>query len=628
MGEDKREQEMYERDLRHPDELDEATEKKETEPDVKRRAAEEYAQRTRQLRSEGKNPEQRTGRTTPGRGALNFFRAAAVVEAVVIAFGVGIIGGISIANQISPAALLAQAGKMAGKSDDTTGAGSEVVGRYAENLTGRLAEYGADEFLPFEASIEEVDGMETLCLTKDDLKIYYQNEYTYDEVDSDKRIRLENASRVLEFEWDYDLNGDLTRLTPEIGAFNASDTTQTQMVFQRYDSSAVIPEEMRFVDMERLVDYEPVYLKKELLAYFSVEKQVTVSLESVMKLTAGETVYRYYMPEEQIAEGITLEDNFKVELKDGTAKIACVVSVEEGGYLGELTAAITHTEQGFAVSNVRFGAYARGDAEDAGKETIITPEQGIVTEYITISGKGGERFFVPLSDKLQRMGYDKRRITEENGFKVYRENGVKISKTGIDVSKYQGDIDWQQVKDSGVEFAIIRLGFRGYGQGSLEIDPYYEQNMKGAGEVGMPVGVYFFSQAITVQEAKEEAELVLEWIKDYQVDYPIVFDTEAIMGVDARANELPRELRTDIAIAFCERIKEGGYRPMVYANTRWLIMNLNLERLSEYDLWYAYFGDNLTFPYYFDIWQYSDKGSVPGIEGAVDLNICFRDYTK
>ncbi len=621
MEEDKREQELYERDLSHADSGEDAG-----APEAKPVPASPV--RTGRP-GEGTFRDGRRKRPkNSGSGALAFFKAAAAVEAVIIALGAGLLGGFCIANQVSVTELLSQAARSAREAKETSGSGAEILGRYTEGLAGKLASYSEDAFLPFAASIVEIDGMETLCLSKDDLKIYYRNEYGYDEVDGSKRIRLENETRMIEYEWDYDLTGDLTLLVPDIGAFNASDTGQTQLVFMRYHSSEIIPEEVRFVDLDRLADYSPVYLAEELKDLFVAEQQVTAELESVMKLTVGDVVYRYYMPENLVMAGFNMEDQFRLTLEEGRVALESTVGVPGGGYLGELSAAIVHTAGGFELADASFSSYAQPDIEDPGKEAIIVPQEEVPEETISISGRNGGRYLIELSSAVPRMSYDLRNLTEENGYKVYRENGVRTSVTGIDVSKYQGDIDWDQVKSAGVEYAIIRLGYRGYGEGTLEVDPYYEQNIQGANEAGIPAGVYFFSQAVTVEEAREEADMVIEQIRDYQIDYPVVFDTESIPGTNARANELPRELRTDIAIAFCERIREAGYTPMVYCNTRWMIMNINLERLTDYEIWYAYFGDNLTFPYHFDMWQYTNEGSVPGIDGAVDLNISFKNYAE
>ena len=197
---------------------------------------------------------------------------------------------------------------------------------------------------------------------------------------------------------------------------------------------------------------------------------------------------------------------------------------------------------------------------------------------------------------------------------------------GIDVSYYQGNIDWEKVKASGIEFAIIRLGYRGYGQeGKLVEDKLAFQNLQGALDAGLKVGVYFFSQAITVEEALEEADFVLERIKDYDITMPVVYDWEFVAADEARTANMDPRILTDCYLAFCGRITEAGYTPMVYFNTHLSRTMLYLTELEEYPFWLALYSDRMTFPYRFEMWQYTDSGRVPGIEGNVDLNLMFTD---
>lgn len=213
-----------------------------------------------------------------------------------------------------------------------------------------------------------------------------------------------------------------------------------------------------------------------------------------------------------------------------------------------------------------------------------------------------------------------------NGELTYSENGTIISHKGIDVSKFQGTIDWTKVKNTGVEFAMIRSGYRSYGKGVITDDGNFKQNVSGASNAGLDVGVYFFSQAITVTEAVEEADYVLSCINGYKVNYPVVVDIEEIANDTYRQENLTVKELTDICIAFCERIKAAGYTPMVYSNLKSYVANLDLTRLDAYEKWYAYYDTSLYFPYKISMWQYSDSGSVDGITGAVDLNISFKDW--
>lgn len=214
----------------------------------------------------------------------------------------------------------------------------------------------------------------------------------------------------------------------------------------------------------------------------------------------------------------------------------------------------------------------------------------------------------------------------EEGLMQYVENGIVTSHKGIDVSKYQGNIDWAAVKEEGIEYAFIRLGLRGYESGKLVLDEFYDANMKGANSAGVGAGVYFFTQAITVEEAQEEAAFVIQNLANYQVSCPIVFDVERIAGGKGRADQLTQEQRTDITIAFCEAIKAAGYQPMIYGNVVCFTRLLDMTRLNGYEKWYAFYDDYMYMPYDVSCWQYTEKGRVDGIGNNVDLNISFKTW--
>lgn len=225
---------------------------------------------------------------------------------------------------------------------------------------------------------------------------------------------------------------------------------------------------------------------------------------------------------------------------------------------------------------------------------------------------------------VDRNRYDPQAFTqEENGWITYEKNGRKAL-TGIDVSVYQGDIDWEAVAQSGVEFAIIRLGYRGYSQGAIQLDRNFEQNMRGALEAGLDVGVYFFSQATTVLEAEEEADFVLENLRGYPISFPVVFDWEFVTADQARTHEMEGEALTDCALAFCELVATAGYTPMVYFNQDIGYFYYQLDELDQYPFWLAEYDSKPDFFYDFEIWQYTHTGTVPGIQGSVDLNLAFE----
>lgn len=195
---------------------------------------------------------------------------------------------------------------------------------------------------------------------------------------------------------------------------------------------------------------------------------------------------------------------------------------------------------------------------------------------------------------------------------------------GIDVSEHQHQINWNAVARAGIDYAYIRVGWRGYTEGGLYQDAYFESNIKGAIEAGLDVGVYMFSQAITIQEAIEEANYVLERIKGYKITLPVVFDWEKVEDPAARTADLSVATRTDCAVAFCETIKNAGYEPCVYFNRNIGYYGFDLTRLTDYEFWFSLPEQGFpNFYYACDMWQYSFTETVPGVEGPTDMNLRF-----
>lgn len=208
---------------------------------------------------------------------------------------------------------------------------------------------------------------------------------------------------------------------------------------------------------------------------------------------------------------------------------------------------------------------------------------------------------------------------DENGWLRYRNAPV-----GVDVSSFQNTIDWAQAADAGIDFAMIRVGRRGYTEGGLFEDDRFRENIEGALAAGLDVGVYFFSQAITEAEAKEEADYLLSLIEGYTLTYPVAFDWEPITNAEARTDGLGSAELTACAKAFCDAVADAGYIPMIYFNVDQGYLNYRLDRLTDYAFWLAEYHDSPSFYYSFDFWQYTHRGSVPGIEGAVDLDLDLR----
>lgn len=194
---------------------------------------------------------------------------------------------------------------------------------------------------------------------------------------------------------------------------------------------------------------------------------------------------------------------------------------------------------------------------------------------------------------------------------------------GIDVSKWNGRIDWQAVKEDGVEFAIIRCGYRGSKTGYLVEDPYFWENLQGAKKAGLKVGLYFFTQAINVKEAVEEASTVVSLLGEEKIDYPIYIDVEGAGG-NGRADGLDPVMRTAICSAFCKTITNAGFSGGVYSSRNWYYHNIHVEELEGYHIWLAEYRETPLYTGNYEMWQYTSSGSVNGIEGRVDLNVRYQ----
>ena len=287
-------------------------------------------------------------------------------------------------------------------------------------------------------------------------------------------------------------------------------------------------------------------------------------------------------------------------------------------YLGEKTGTdnmVWYNIRGIIGGKQQSG-YIRSDYAKYVEETTKTPS---IADNFRFEQKNGKTYC--YNNDILLKGY-----ADINGLKYYfnNETGAKESYNCIDVSKYQKDINWNSVKAAGIEYAIIRVGFRGYGEtGNLCIDPYFEQNIKGAKAAGIKCGVYFYSVAKNIIEAVEEANFVLNAIEGYTLDLPIAIDVE---HVGNRVSNLTAKERTDNTIAFMERIKQAGHKTMLYTYYNYYNKHLQKSRLSDYILWMAYYTDDssLLGDIIYDGWQYASDGSVSGVAGNCDMNVIFK----
>lgn len=258
---------------------------------------------------------------------------------------------------------------------------------------------------------------------------------------------------------------------------------------------------------------------------------------------------------------------------------------------------------------------AKEDPSKDGKHTLIKKADG--TEE-----------WVLINPYLEQNSYDFSKLQKKSGQKLYYRDGRNSSYLGVDISKENEEVDFSMLKENGIDFVMIRIGSRGYGSGQVMLDEKYSEHISKAQEAGLDIGVYFNSQAISKDEAIEEANVVMHNLVNYKLTYPIVFDMEYVQNDRARTDSLTREERTVIAKAFLDTVKAGGYKTMIYGTKEWLIKQVDLTKLTNYDVWLSAKQDEPDYPYMFQMWQYSAEGNVGGISGDVNMNLCFVDYSE
>lgn len=259
-----------------------------------------------------------------------------------------------------------------------------------------------------------------------------------------------------------------------------------------------------------------------------------------------------------------------------------------------------------------------GPVEEEKQEEILEPPVQQMFSFVDVYGNSYE---VVFNEMAAVHDYQSEYYEAEGDFYSYNGPGY-TSRLGIDVSKFQGNIDWEKVADQGIRFAFIRVGNRGYGvSGSLNTDPYYLQNIEGAKKAGIDVGVYFYSQAISEEEAIEEAEYVLMLLDGISLEYPVVYDAEYVIEDEARTDGMSMEQATKNTLAFCKRIEEAGYEAVIYATMKWEAYSLQMDQITQYDIWYADYEPLPQTPYDFTYWQYTNEAKIDGVQGPVDLNL-------
>ena len=270
-------------------------------------------------------------------------------------------------------------------------------------------------------------------------------------------------------------------------------------------------------------------------------------------------------------------------------------------------------------------------SEEPKRETVFIEEKTELVkkgEMIEINDPELGVIEIEAIDGVARNNYDNDNFRyDENGFLAYYIGDEKASCIGIDLSEFQGDVDFKQLKKDGVDYVMLRLGGRFYGdEGELYADSEFSTYYEEAKAAGLGVGAYFFSQAASVEDGEEEAKYAMEILDGKKLDYPIAFDWEVIADDEARTDGVSGDLLTDIAEKFCDTLKDGGYQSIIYTSTSLMYYRYDLTRMRDYEFWVADYGEHPSMFYGFTMWQYTTEGTVDGIDGTVDLNICFKNY--
>ena len=350
-------------------------------------------------------------------------------------------------------------------------------------------------------------------------------------------------------------------------------------------------------------DYLKEMQQKEEMAAAESEAQLTEEPEK--KLRAEDLDFWDMYPVEEEAE--TETGNFREE----TAK------PERSTYAEKAKRVEEEEKERQELSKKEEQEQAKNDPATDGRHTQVT-------------NRDGTEEWVMLNPYLKKNTYDFTNLEEKAGLRRYMENGKKISYVGVDLSKQNGDVNFNSMKAAGVDYVMIRLGGRGYSTGQISLDENFKKNIEGAAAAGLDIGVYFYSQAISQEEAIQEVNFVIQNLEPYRanVKYPIAFDMEFVANDTARIDSLTKDEKTNIATSFLESVKAAGYVPMIYGDKEWLIKEIDLARLQSYDVWLVQEQELPDYPYQFTMWQYSTEGVVNGVTGDANLNISFVGYSQ
>lgn len=249
-------------------------------------------------------------------------------------------------------------------------------------------------------------------------------------------------------------------------------------------------------------------------------------------------------------------------------------------------------------------------------------------KHTRLIAEDGTEEWVKINPYLTQNTYDYAGLVYQYPIMKYYEDSEKVSQVGVNVSADDGDINFKRLKKAGVDYAMVRLGSRGYGSGNLMADEMFYENLRKATEAGMDVGVTFFSQAVTKEEALEEATRVIEGLQGFTITYPVAFDMEYVKNDTARVQGLSRDAKTEIARTFMDAIAQAGYNTILYGDKEWMFRRLDLSKLVGYDVWISQEQDTPDYPYKFTMWEYTKSAKLDGMDEPAALSICFIDYAS
>lgn len=570
-------------------------------------------------------------------GKKQFWMVLTLVAATIVCV-LGVVLWITIRNKNS-------GGGESGNSSDNPAKSFRVV----EKVDEKIAAYNASNS-KYKASLTKVMGKEYVAFSygesgTPEFSLLYRNEYdSKEDAAKGEYSCWMTTSQMIDFQVPYSLADDWNVLTPEPTVMGG--TKYVLFVREQPDvPMSVVVLEPGMMNVGREQDVFDAVRNWVGLSIGNHADPTAPDADKTVVLTTGHGMQYTFSASDEVREKIVnlgknvlqCGQQFSCEITEDGFQLSSPLYAKEGEYYGEITCTILPNQGRLRVTDATVGAYVSFNYNDMDFNGVNTPSSYYIENPVVLGNGNGEKLYLPEYRRVAKHSYlfDKDHYwKDETGFRYYADdNGKIVSRMGIDVSEHDGTIDWKKVKDAGITFAFIRVGYRGPGEGTLETDKTAAANLKGAIENGLDVGVYFCTQAITEAEGIAEAEFCLDFIKGYDVNWPIVFDTEKWdpdnypkLANGPRGNSISREQRTAVTKAFVNRIKEAGYTPMVYASTNWSIMNVNRDEFADVPFWFASYSDKVTYRYDFQIWQYTSEGKVNGVPKKCDMNILLKPW--